>query len=79
MSPPLPTLGAGEPVSAAMTVLAAGTQHVLTAIGGLLFLVSDTTLARNRFVARVPHGDLLVHVTYHLAQFLIVLGLVVEF
>lgn len=60
----------------AMATLAIGTQHIGTAIGGLLFLVSDTLIARERFVARVPRGPLLVIVTYHLAQFLIVLGLV---
>jgi uncharacterized membrane protein YhhN len=60
---------------AAMTVLAVGTGHVATAIGGVLFLGSDTLIARQRFVARVPHGDLLVIVSYHAAQFLIVLGL----
>lgn len=63
-------------VLAAMTVLAVGTGFVETAVGGVLFLVSDTLIARERFVARVPHGALLVIVTYHLAQFLIVIGLI---
>jgi uncharacterized membrane protein YhhN len=61
---------------AAMAALAVGTGIVATAIGGVLFLSSDTLIARNRFVGRVPHGDLLVIVTYHLAQFLIVIGLI---
>jgi uncharacterized membrane protein YhhN len=59
-----------------MAVLAVGTALPLTAIGGLLFLASDTTLAWDRFVRRVRHGELAVIVTYHLAQLLIVLGLV---
>ena len=66
-------------VLAAMTALGIGTGIVATAIGAALFLGSDTLLARQRFVAPVKHGPLLVIVTYHLAQFLIVLGLVSSF
>jgi uncharacterized membrane protein YhhN len=61
---------------ATMTALAVGTGIVATAIGGVLFLVSDTLIARRRFVAEVRHGDLLVMVTYHLAQALILIGLI---
>jgi uncharacterized membrane protein YhhN len=46
-----------------------------TAVGGVSFLCSDTLIARDRFVARVPHGKVLIIVTYHLAQFLILIGL----
>ncbi|MEO9138949.1 MAG: lysoplasmalogenase [Jatrophihabitans sp.] len=63
-------------VLGAMAVLAVGTQHIATAVGGVLFLVSDTVIARGRFVAPITRGPLLVIVTYHLAQFLIVLGLI---
>ena len=42
----------------------------------LLFVVSDTVLALNRFVRPIPTGDVAVHVTYHLAQGLLVLSLV---
>jgi uncharacterized membrane protein YhhN len=66
-------------ILAAMAVLAIGTGLVATAIGGATFLISDTLLARERFVARRPHGPVLVIATYHLAQFLIVLGLVRSF
>ncbi|MGI8679903.1 MAG: lysoplasmalogenase [Jatrophihabitans sp.] len=62
-----------------MAVFAVGTQLVATALGGLLFLISDTLIARGRFVAPVPRGPLPIIVTYHLAQFLIVLGLVRTF
>jgi uncharacterized membrane protein YhhN len=60
---------------AAMAVFAVGTGAIATAMGGLLFLASDTVLAHDRFVRPVPHGPLLVIVSYHAAQLLIVLGL----
>jgi uncharacterized membrane protein YhhN len=60
---------------AAMTVLGVGTGIVATAIGAVSFLCSDTLIARDRFVARVPHGKVLIIVTYHVAQFLILIGL----
>jgi uncharacterized membrane protein YhhN len=62
-------------VLAAMTVLGIGTAVVATAIGAVFFLCSDTLIARDRFAAPVPHGKLLIIVTYHLAQFLILIGL----
>ena len=43
---------------------------------GVLFLASDTRIAHDRFVGRVPHGPVLVIVTYHLAQLLILIGLI---
>lgn len=64
---------------ATMTVLATGTGIVATAVGGVLFLASDAILARGRFVAPVPRGPLLVIVAYHLAQFLILIGLIRSF
>ena len=66
-------------VLSAMTIFAVGTTAIATAIGGVLFLVSDTLIARERFVRPVPHGPLLIIATYHAAQFLIVLGLVQSF
>jgi uncharacterized membrane protein YhhN len=63
----------------AMAVLAVGTAAIATALGGLLFLGSDMIIAQERFVARIPRGPLLVIVTYHLAQVLIVVGLVRSF
>jgi hypothetical protein len=32
-------------------------------------------IARDRFVGRVPHGKLLIIVTYHVGQSLILIGL----
>jgi uncharacterized membrane protein YhhN len=80
------TAAAGRPFAAlvagyaaflgAMATLAVGTGIWATAIGGVLFLVSDTLIARQRFVRRIPYGDVLVTVTYHLAQALVLIGLV---
>lgn len=59
-----------------MTIFAIGTTEIATAIGGLLFLGSDSIISWERFVKKVPRGPVLIIVTYHLAQVLIVLGLV---
>lgn len=68
-------VGGYATVLGVMAVFAVGTSAIPVAIGGLLFLGSDTILAWDRFVGRLLRGPLLVIVTYHLAQFLIVLGL----
>jgi uncharacterized membrane protein YhhN len=47
--------------------------------GALLFFISDTFLAWNKFVTPLPYGNLRVIITYHLGQALIVLGVVVRF
>jgi uncharacterized membrane protein YhhN len=44
--------------------------------GAAMFFVSDSILARNRFVAPIPHGRLATMVTYHAALALIVVSLV---
>ena len=59
-----------------MTVLGFGTAAIATTIGALAFLASDTTLAGNRFVQPMVRGPVIVIVTYHLAQILIVVGLI---
>jgi uncharacterized membrane protein YhhN len=59
----------------AMTVLGFGTAAIATAFGALLFLTSDITLAWGRFVQPLRRGPVLVAVTYHLGQLLIVVGL----
>ena len=61
---------------ATMVALAFGTGAVATAVGGLVFLASDTTLAWGRFVQPLQRGPVIVIVTYHVAQLLIVAGLV---
>lgn len=62
----------------AMAGFAAGTQLIATAIGGALFVVSDALLSRERFADPVRRSELLVAVTYHLAQFLIVVGVLIS-
>jgi uncharacterized membrane protein YhhN len=42
--------------------------------GAIFFIASDSLLATDRFVRPIAHGDLLVMVTYALAQFLIAAG-----
>ena len=59
-----------------MAVLACNVGVPAAAAGALLFVVSDTALALNRFVRPMRHGDVAVHITYHLAQGLLVLSLV---
>ncbi|HEY4929469.1 MAG TPA: lysoplasmalogenase [Acidimicrobiales bacterium] len=59
-----------------MAVLAANVGNPAAAVGAALFVVSDSVLALNRFVRPIPRGDVAVHVTYHLAQGLLVLSLV---
>ncbi|MBL8009136.1 MAG: lysoplasmalogenase [Flavobacteriales bacterium] len=46
--------------------------------GALLFIASDSLLARNRFARPVPMGDVLIMVTYAGAQFLIAAGCLVH-
>jgi uncharacterized membrane protein YhhN len=62
-------------VLALMVVFAFGTAAIATAIGAAVFLASDTTLAWNRFVQPLLRGPVIVIVTYHVAQLLIVIGL----
>ncbi len=58
-----------------MAVLATNVGVPAAAAGAVLFVVSDTVLALNRFVRPIRYGDVAVHVTYHLAQLLLVLSL----
>ena len=52
---------------------------LLTAAGGILFFVSDNTLAQDRFIHPVRNGQLLVMVTYHLAQVALITGAMLNF
>jgi uncharacterized membrane protein YhhN len=60
---------------ATMAVLTANIGVPAAAVGAALFVVSDAVLALDRFVRPFRHGNVAVHVTYHLAQGLLVLSL----
>lgn len=62
-------------VLSAMLLAAWMTGNALVALGAAVFAVSDSVLAVNRFVGRRSWAPLAVMVTYHVAQALIVLGL----
>ena len=59
-----------------MVVFAFGTGNPWGIAGALSFYASDATLGWNRFAAPVPNGHLIVMVTYHAAQALLVLSLI---
>jgi uncharacterized membrane protein YhhN len=61
-------------VIGAMVIYAFTTGEPLIAVGATVFAVSDTVLARDRFVRPWERAQLLVMVTYHVGQALIVLG-----
>ena len=52
---------------------------LLVSGGAVLFFLSDTLLAWNRFVTHLPNAKLQVRVTYHSGQLLIVLGAFLHF
>ena len=68
-------VGAYMVVIGAMAVLGWATGDVLVGPGAALFVVSDTVLALGKFVEASPWTRLVVIVTYHLAQALLVVGL----
>ena len=47
--------------------------------GALLFFISDTTLAFNKFVSPLPNARVITMITYHLGQILIALGAATRF
>lgn len=68
--------------SASITLLRpqwAGLSGLLAISGGLLFLASDGVLGWNRFVKILPRGRLIVHITYHAAQALIVISVLLRY
>ena len=74
--------GLVAPVAAYMLVIsvmlasAVGTLDALAIVGACLFYTSDALIAWTRFIQDFPRGRLTVMVTYHLAQFGLVLSLV---
>ena len=62
-------------VIATMVGFAGATGLPLVMLGAAIFVASDSILARDRFVAPLPRGHLLVMITYLVGQALIVAGL----
>jgi len=71
----LPVVGYLTVISV-MVISAFGTAAPWAIVGALLFYASDATLAWNRFLTPLKHGNLAVMVTYHLAQASLVAWLV---
>jgi uncharacterized membrane protein YhhN len=67
-------------VITAMGVFAAfrASRGKLVLYGAILFIISDSLIAINKFLAPVPASDYLAMLTYYLAQFLIVYGYIRE-
>ncbi|MDD5312862.1 MAG: lysoplasmalogenase [Dehalococcoidia bacterium] len=63
-----------------MVVMAALRQPSSRSVlcGALLFLVSDSALAVNKFLIPLPYADYIVTITYYGAQFLILFGFLRE-
>jgi alkenylglycerophosphocholine/alkenylglycerophosphoethanolamine hydrolase len=49
-------------------------NHTLVIAGAGLFILSDSLIAINRFLMPVPQSDLLIMITYYLAQLFITFG-----
>ena len=63
-------------VISAMVASAIGVGSRAAVVGASLFYLSDALIAWNRFVKETRHAHLAIMVTYHLAQFGLVLSLV---
>jgi uncharacterized membrane protein YhhN len=63
-------------VISAMVASAIGVGHVTAVVGASLFYVSDALIAWNRFLRETRYARITIMVTYHLAQFGLVLSLV---
>jgi uncharacterized membrane protein YhhN len=62
-------------VVGSMAALAWVTGQVVMAVGASFFLLSDAVLAYDRFESELAHGRLMVMVTYHVGQVLLVVGM----
>jgi uncharacterized membrane protein YhhN len=62
-------------VISVMVAFAIGTGHAIASAGAVVFLVSDTLIAWNRFVRPVVWAPVAIMVTYHIAQAALVASL----
>ena len=51
-----------------MVACAIATRNALAALGAVVFMMSDTLIAWNRFVRTLPWAPVAIMITYHLAQ-----------
>lgn len=71
----VPAVGVYVALITLMGALAIRTRHTLTLLGSLSFMLSDMSLALQVFnVSPMKHGNIVVMVTYYLAQLLIAVG-----
>jgi uncharacterized membrane protein YhhN len=63
-------------VIGAMLATALAVGNPLAAVGAVLFVTSDSMIAWDRFVGKVPHASVLIMITYHLGQAGLVASLV---
>lgn len=72
----VPAVGVYVALITLMGALAIRTRHMLTLLGSLSFMLSDMSLALQVFhvVSPMEHGNIVVMVTYYLAQLLIAVG-----
>jgi len=59
----------------ALTAIFCGSCSIILPIGALIFVVSDSCIAWDRFISPFPNAGFWVMFTYGLAQFLITMGL----
>ena len=52
----------------------AGQHHYWLSLGALMFVISDSLIAWNKFVMALPHEHLLVMMSYYLAQYCLFCG-----
>ena len=64
-------------VIGAMVATALATGNVVAGVGAVLFAVSDSMIAWNRFVGEFPGAGVWIMVTYHLGQAALVASLLV--
>ena len=71
----LAPVGAYVGVISLMVASAIATTNPLFVVAAVVFYASDLLIAWNRFLSPLRHGPVAIMVTYHLAQFGFVLGL----
>ncbi|MCE5207758.1 MAG: lysoplasmalogenase [Chloroflexi bacterium] len=52
---------------------------ILVSIGAVLFCISDSMLAYDRFITKIPNAHVWIMMTYHMAQILIVAGVIRQY